>query len=698
MSEPLSEDDPREVGQYQLVARLGAGATGVVYEAMSGSGERVAVKVLHPLLVNSPGIRERLRREGKALRQVSGVRAVRVLEVDSEGPKPFIAMELVEGQTLSDYVNTFGPVRGAMMWALAEGLSEALSDIHDAGIVHRDLKPSNVLLGPDGVRVVDFGISTLADATSLTGTGSFVGTAAWLSPEQVQGDSVTAASDVFSLGLVLAYASSGYHPFGLGRSDAIMYRIVHNSPKLDDVSPSFRGIVESCLEKEADNRPSLAEVRTMISAADRSVSPDPKNTDHAKTRVVDPEEQIQALVNLDGDSTLVSSDSEVVYDLGPWPQSSRDKLDARLQSSAVEHSYEGSELVINKSDEGLVDELIRLSHDLPPPSTYPDLPTSTEFENSGRKFFFGLVASILLVGAVIQMTSGDSGSAGSGREASPTTIRKAVTTTVSGSQTRLQQVRREVGGLGNRMIASLEQIKDGVDYSDILKDGENALLMTDVLQLDCRGQWLINDSLFITGFSSVVYDEYFTNYFKESKLTDNFLATRVAVTVLHSPSSRGAFVDSLSYVIGGNSLSCSDSDFTFYGSKFGACATTRLGHGLVEADENCLSSALRSVNWETDTNVSKVLEITRGDDRFTPKGDTLLWFGKGASRDGERRSSQNALVWTDPRSEFAIVVRVNVTNYSSKVSQSRIAEHATEVWAAAVVEVFDTVKEVFGAP
>jgi serine/threonine protein kinase len=698
MSDPLSEDDPREVGQYQLVARLGAGATGVVYEATSRSGERVAVKVLHPFLVNSPGSRERLKREGKALRQVSGVRAVRVLEVDSEGPKPFLAMELVEGQTLSDYVNTFGAVRGAMMWALAEGLAEALSDIHDAGIVHRDLKPSNVLLGPDGVRVVDFGISILADATSLTGTGSFVGTAAWLSPEQVQGDSVTEASDVFSLGLLLAYASSGYHPFGDGRSDAVMYRIMHNSPKLDDVSSSFRGIVESCLEKEADNRLSLAEVRRMISAADRSASPDGKKTDFSGTRVVGSEEQIEALVNLDGDSAVGSDETEIVYDLGSWPQSLREKLEVRLQSSTVEHHYDGSELVISKQDEDLVDELIRLSQDLPPPSAYQNLSTSTGFENSGRKFFFGIVASIMLIGAVIWATSGDSGSPGSGDTASPTTVRRAVTTTVSGSQTRLQQVKRGVASLSTLMIASLEQIKKGVDYSGILEDGENALLMTDVLQLDCRGQWLINDSLFIAGFSSIVYDEYFSNSFGDKQETDNFLVTRVAVTVLHSPNSRGSFVDSLSYIIGGDSLSCNDSDFRFAGSTFGDCAMTRLGYGLVEADENCLRSALRSVDWETDTNARKVLKITRGDDRFVAKGDTLMFVGNGASRDGSARSSLSALVWTDPRLEFAVVIRATVTNYSSNVSQSRIDEHAADVVTVSIAEVFDAVKEVFRAP
>jgi serine/threonine protein kinase len=602
-------------------------------------------------------------------------------------------MELVEGQTLSDYVNSFGPVRGAMMWALAEGLAEALSDIHDAGIVHRDLKPSNVLLGPDGVRVVDFGISVLADATSLTGTGSFVGTAAWLSPEQVQGDEVTEASDVFSLGMLLAYASSGYHPFGYGRGDAIMYRIVHNSPKLDDVSPSLREIVEGCLEKEVESRLTLIEVREMIGAADRSLSPEGATSRSSATRIVGAEEQINALIHEEDAAEEATTDTEICYDISDWPPESSNKLQWALQSEKIEYTFNGSELVVSKSDEDRVDELVDQICGLPPPIEHPNVSTTSGFGDSRRKLFFGFVASILLVGGVIRATSGDSEVSDS---ATATTVKRVTSTTLSESQSRLQQVQRGVGLLTSRMMSSLEESHNGADYSYVLKDGENALKMTDVLQLDCRGQWLINDSLSIAGFNSIEYDQYFTNYLEDTPLTDNLLATRVAVTVLHSPSPRGSFVGSLSYIIGGDSVTCNDSDFRLGGSTFGACAKAQLGYGLVEADENCLRNALRSVDWETDSNASKYLEITRNDDELTPMGDRLLVAGQGASRDGSARSSLLAVVWTDPLSEFAVVVRATVTNYSSNLSQSRIDDHTSKVLSSSVVTVFDALKEVFG--
>ena len=97
-------------------------------------------------------------------------------------------MDLLEGETLDNKVENDGPLQAALLWFAAQGLVEALNDIHDVGIIHRDLKPSNVMYGPDGIKVLDFGISVVAEETNLTQTGAFMGTAAWISPEQMRGE------------------------------------------------------------------------------------------------------------------------------------------------------------------------------------------------------------------------------------------------------------------------------------------------------------------------------------------------------------------------------------------------------------------------------------------------------------------------------------------------------------------------------
>ena len=215
--EPLAATDPERIDGYVLEGRLGAGGYGVVYAATDTEGKRVALKVLRPELADNPGLKERLAREGAALGRVGGERNVEIYDVVVEGTHTYLAMELVEGETLKERVDRDGPLTGPLLWFTAQGLLEALQAIHDAGITHRDLKPSNVMFGPDGVKVLDFGISAIADETGLTQTGAFLGTAAWISPEQILGREVTDKSDVFNLGLVVAFAATGRHAFGEGR-------------------------------------------------------------------------------------------------------------------------------------------------------------------------------------------------------------------------------------------------------------------------------------------------------------------------------------------------------------------------------------------------------------------------------------------------------------------------------------------------
>jgi len=205
---PLQQTDPAWVGRYRLVARLGAGGMGVVYLAETRDGQPVAVKVLRPELADNPEFRTRFGREVTALTRIQGMCTVRVIEADTEAPKPFLVTEYADGPSLSEYVDARGPLDPQMLYGLATGLAEALTAIHAAGIVHRDLKPSNVLLSQDGPKVIDFGIAQALDATSVTRTGIMVGSPGFMAPEQVTGRPGQPA-DVF------AWADSKAKPMGM---------------------------------------------------------------------------------------------------------------------------------------------------------------------------------------------------------------------------------------------------------------------------------------------------------------------------------------------------------------------------------------------------------------------------------------------------------------------------------------------------
>ena len=284
---PLKSDDPKSIKGWQLLGRLGAGGTGLVYLANDDNGRTAAVKVLRSELSDNALVRERLKREAQILTRVKGGRTAIIYEVDAECETPFIAMEYVRGLTLNDYVAANSPVKGALAWTLVDALIEALQAIHAAGVIHRDLKPSNVLIGEDGVKVVDFGISVLQDVSHSTQTGTLIGTVAWLSPEQITGTEITESSDVFNLGMVLAFALSAMHPFGEGRPDAVMFRIAHGEPDLSKVSAQFIPIVSACLSKNPKDRPKLENLAAMLKGISRSESADSQPINDGRTLIVD---------------------------------------------------------------------------------------------------------------------------------------------------------------------------------------------------------------------------------------------------------------------------------------------------------------------------------------------------------------------------------------------------------------------------
>ncbi|MFI7243505.1 serine/threonine-protein kinase [Streptomyces qinglanensis] len=257
---PLAPDDPATVAGYRLAARLGSGGMGKVYLSYTPGGRPVAIKVIRPDFSEDPEFRRRFQQEVRAAERVQGLHTAPVIDSDTEGPQPWLATAYVPGPSLADAVGGHGRLPVPTVLFLVAGVAEALQVIHKAGIVHRDLKPSNVLLADDGPRVIDFGIARAADATALTSSGVTIGTPSFMAPEQAEGQRVTAATDIFALGQIAAYAALGTPAFGEGTSHGVLYRVVHAEPALDGLPDELRELVTRCLAKRPDDRPGLDEV------------------------------------------------------------------------------------------------------------------------------------------------------------------------------------------------------------------------------------------------------------------------------------------------------------------------------------------------------------------------------------------------------------------------------------------------------
>ncbi|MCO6003518.1 serine/threonine-protein kinase [Actinoallomurus purpureus] len=265
----LQPGDPACVGQYQLLARLGAGGMGIVYLARSPGARLAALKLIRGEFAADPGFRERFRREIAAAGKVSGLYTAPVLDADADAPHPWFAAGYVPAPALDEALTTIGAMPEPAVRALGAGLTEALQAIHGAGLVHRDLKPGNILLAEDGPKIIDFGVAKVTDATQLTGTGGMVGTLAFMAPEQIAGSKDAGpAADVFSLAGVLIYAATGAKPFGERDSAALLYEVMYGEPWLDGVPASLRELLAACLDKEPAGRPPLQAVLAALTPAD----------------------------------------------------------------------------------------------------------------------------------------------------------------------------------------------------------------------------------------------------------------------------------------------------------------------------------------------------------------------------------------------------------------------------------------------
>ncbi|USQ82535.1 serine/threonine protein kinase [Streptomyces phaeoluteigriseus] len=282
--EKLGPGDPQRIGGYRLLGRLGEGGMGQVFLARSDRGRTVAVKLVRPELAAREEFRARFRHEVRNAQRVGGFWTAPVLDADTEAAVPWVATGYVAGPSLQQVVgHDHGPLPERSVRILAAGLAHALTNIHAAGIVHRDLKPSNVMVTIEGPRVIDFGVARALETVTgdggltylgdggLTQTGAVIGSPGFMAPEQVRGDRITTACDIFCLGSVLAYAATGVLPFGSAEQQgahALLFRIAEEEPDLTRVPEGLADLVRACLRKDPAARPTLEWILERTGAED----------------------------------------------------------------------------------------------------------------------------------------------------------------------------------------------------------------------------------------------------------------------------------------------------------------------------------------------------------------------------------------------------------------------------------------------
>lgn len=279
--ESSSEPPPAEIGGYRLLRFIGAGGMGAVYEAEApDAGTRVAVKLLSGRLASSPTSVERFRQEGRLASQLAHPRCVFVLAADTDAGRPYIVMELMPGRTLKDVVDQAGPLPPDQAVAHILDVVDGLAEAHRLGVLHRDVKPSNCFLTADGrVKVGDFGLSkSLAGSADrhLTQSGAFLGTVLFASPEQLRGDPLDYASDVYSVCATLYYLLCGEAPYHHESITAALAKAVTEpAVPVRDRCPAVGAALDRVVMRGSNATPAAAGPRSTSSARRYSTSSPP---------------------------------------------------------------------------------------------------------------------------------------------------------------------------------------------------------------------------------------------------------------------------------------------------------------------------------------------------------------------------------------------------------------------------------------
>ena len=272
---PLRDTDPRTVGGYRLLGRLGEGGQGVVFLAVGPDGSQAAVKLLPP--TTDPLVRSRFLKEVAAAQRVARFCTAQVLDAGIFERRPFIVSEYVDGPSLIEVVEQLGSRDGATLERIAVATLTALGAVHAAGMVHRDFKPANVLLGPDGPVLIDFGLAAVPGMTTMGPSGQVaIGTPAFMAPEQLAAERVTAAADMWSWAVTMAFAGTGELPFKGESLTATAFAILHSEPDVGRLPQPLGSLVHRCLNKDPACRPSArGALSELVAAGARLVGPMP---------------------------------------------------------------------------------------------------------------------------------------------------------------------------------------------------------------------------------------------------------------------------------------------------------------------------------------------------------------------------------------------------------------------------------------
>ncbi len=271
----LRDTDPRQVGIYRLLGRLGEGGQGVVFLAVGPTGSRAAVKLLPP--TTDPQVRSRFLKEVAAAQRVGRFCTAQVLDAGIFERRPFIVSEYVSGPSLVEVIEQLGPRGGAVLERIAVATLTALGAVHAAGMVHRDFKPGNVLLGPDGPVLIDFGLAAVPGMTTMGPSGQVaMGTPAFMAPEQLAAERVTAAADMWSWAVTMVFAGTGELPFKGESLTAAAFAILHSEPDVGKLPEPLGSLVHRCLNKDPAVRPSARGVLgELVAAGARLIGPMP---------------------------------------------------------------------------------------------------------------------------------------------------------------------------------------------------------------------------------------------------------------------------------------------------------------------------------------------------------------------------------------------------------------------------------------
>jgi serine/threonine protein kinase len=251
------------LGPYRITRVIGRGRMGIVFEGTEDGGDPVALKVVTTELSQDEVFLRRFRREVKAAQKIEHPNVVPVLDDGVEGGLPYLVQRLIPGGSLADRLQAKGTLSVEEAIRLLAGAAGGIDALHGAGLVHRDIKPANILLDGDTPYVSDFGLAKDSQASNLTRPGQALGSLDYMSPEQIRGEDVSPATDIYALGCVMFELLTGTPPFGGRPSMRVLFAHLQEPPPdlttvRPEITPPVARAIARALEKEPEDRPSTA--------------------------------------------------------------------------------------------------------------------------------------------------------------------------------------------------------------------------------------------------------------------------------------------------------------------------------------------------------------------------------------------------------------------------------------------------------